>query len=201
MLLNNDFQIRGGIEELDPKDLSECLVIQAIKPTALCDASPPEPTDSGLGRSPRSSQPGSSSDHYPGLTYSGETLNLNETVHGSCHTSPSSHHSSPRSLIDNESLPPNNNSLRVPVLPPIAPPLAQQNFSFPNQVMTSSRNTPSLPRTITSPNVFGQSRNSFQNTQMHDETARRAVLGIHSVCSNNINYKQPDSSSRSALKS
>ncbi|KAF8782179.1 Zinc finger protein GLIS3 like protein [Argiope bruennichi] len=58
-------KIRGGVEELDPKDLSECLVIQAIKPTTLRDASPPEPTDSGLGRSPRSSQPGSSSDHYP----------------------------------------------------------------------------------------------------------------------------------------
>lgn len=53
------------MEELDPKDVNECLMIQAIKPITLCDASPPEPTDSGLGRSPRSQAP-SSSDHYPG---------------------------------------------------------------------------------------------------------------------------------------
>lgn len=51
---------------MDPKDVNECLMIQAIKPITLCDASPPEPTDSGLGRSPRGSQPASSSDHYPG---------------------------------------------------------------------------------------------------------------------------------------
>ncbi|CAL1293079.1 unnamed protein product [Larinioides sclopetarius] len=188
-------KIRGGVEELDPKDLSECLVIQAIKPTTLRDASPPEPTDSGLGRSPRSSQPGSSSDHYPGLIYSGETLTVNDTIHGSCHTSPSSHHSSPRSQIDSgDSLPPNNNSLRVPILPPIAPSPVQQSFTFPNQAMTITRNTPSLHREINSPNVFGLSRN-FSNpslgSKMLGGNTQRTVSETHSGCS----------PSRSALKS
>ncbi|GIY07932.1 zinc finger protein GLIS3 [Caerostris extrusa] len=198
-------KIRGGMEELDPKDLSECLVIQAIKPTVLRDVSPPEPTDSGLGRSPRSSQPGSSSDHYPGLIYSGETLSVNEAVHSSCHTSPSSHHSSPRSQIDSgESLPPNNNSLRVPVLPPIAPPLGQQNYTFPNQIMTNSRNTPSLPRETNSANLSCLTRNfpnPSPNAKLYAGTTPRAASGAHSACSNSMNYKQPDSSSRSTLKS
>ncbi|XP_055933928.1 zinc finger protein GLIS3-like isoform X2 [Argiope bruennichi] len=187
-------KIRGGVEELDPKDLSECLVIQAIKPTTLRDASPPEPTDSGLGRSPRSSQPGSSSDHYPGLIYSGEALTMSDTIHGSCHTSPSSHHSSPRSQIDSgDSLPPNNNSLRVPILPPIAPTPVQQSFTFSNQAMTNTRNTP-LHREIISPNVFGLSR-TFPNPPLSSKTqggnTQRTASGMHSGCS----------SSRSALKS
>ncbi|XP_035234276.1 zinc finger protein GLIS3-like isoform X3 [Stegodyphus dumicola] len=146
-------KIRGGVEELDPKDLSECLMIQAIKPITLCDASPPEPTDSGLGRSPRGSQPGSSSDHYPGIGYSGENISRTETAQGgSSHTSPSSHHSSPPGQNDREKLPPNNNSLRVPVLPPIAPSPVQHSpcFSPPiqssNKVRPTSRNLPARSR-------------------------------------------------------
>lgn len=134
-------KIRGGVEELDPKDVNECLMIQAIKPITLCDASPPEPTDSGLGRSPRGSQPASSSDHYPGLIY--DSLCRTETAQGSsCHTSPSSHHSSPPGPTDRDKIPSNNNSLRVPILPPIVPSPTSQIQNFPNQnQMPSGRPT------------------------------------------------------------
>ncbi|XP_015928717.1 zinc finger protein GLIS3 [Parasteatoda tepidariorum] len=181
-------KIRSTVEELDPKDLDECLVIHSIKPVTVYDASPPERTDSGLGRSPRSSQPGSSSDHYPGLVYSNET-------HGtSSQTSPSSQHSSPPGQIDRDKLPPNNNSLRVPILPPIAPSPVQQQLSFPSLKSPTMSISPNFAR-VTPSSGSNLSRNS--SSLLHrPRIANEAVFGnIQNMnsCSNSPNPRIPES--------
>ncbi|KAG8184574.1 hypothetical protein JTE90_007690 [Oedothorax gibbosus] len=196
-------KIRGELEELDPKDLSECLVIQSIKPIPMCDASPPERTDSGLGKSPRSSQPSSSSDHYPGLVYSGESFPSSDSMQRSSHTSPSSHHNSPPGKNESDNMA-TNNGLRVPILPPLVQYPAQQNPSFHNQISKTPilRNTPILP-VINSPNVFGQTRNTpninhtMKNVSGMVQTESPRMF---SSCSTGTS-RQSNSSTRPFLKS
>ncbi|XP_022253651.1 zinc finger protein GLIS3-like [Limulus polyphemus] len=113
-------KLRGVPGEADPQILRECLTIQPIK-ISQCEGSPPlhEHNDSGLGRSPRNSFQGVSSDPYPGVVL----LSSNQSSRSiSSHASPVSHHSSP-ALTDitecNETGQQANSGRRVPMLPPI----------------------------------------------------------------------------------
>ncbi|XP_064605950.1 zinc finger protein GLIS3-like [Liolophura sinensis] len=84
--------------DFSPDMLNSCLTIQAI--AARAEGSPMEHSDSGLGRSPHDSVPGTSSDIYPGVNFSSTHSSRSGTATGgstniSNHQSPVSMRGSP----------------------------------------------------------------------------------------------------------
>ncbi|XP_046366497.1 zinc finger protein GLIS3-like isoform X2 [Haliotis rufescens] len=79
--------------EMPPPDLlNDCLSIQPLRP----EGSPMEHTDSGLGRSPHASMPGTASDMYPSISFSSTHSSRCGTATGvSNHQSPVSMQGSP----------------------------------------------------------------------------------------------------------
>ncbi|XP_076346274.1 zinc finger protein GLIS3-like isoform X2 [Tachypleus tridentatus] len=116
-------KLRSGPSAVDPESLSECLTIQPLRPVKPSESSSPlDLLDSGLGHSPRGSQPSSSGELYPAVLASDYSSRCGTAAGTSTHNSPTNLQESQMTtdVSDRYEVVQDRNQIhRVPMLPPI----------------------------------------------------------------------------------